>query len=550
MDIKNTILKYALQNAVKFSGKANPGAVIGKIFAENPELKAQAKEIGKKVAEIVKKVNSITLKEQKEELEATAPELLEEKKEKKKKGLPPLKNAKKGEVVTRIPPEPSKYLHIGHALSFIINYLYAKKYDGRCIVRYEDTNPEKAEKEYYDSIAEDIKWLKIKPNKNVIVSNDMPKFYKYAEELIRKGDAYVCFCSRETMSDYRAKGMICSCREKHPAQNMEEWQNMLKGKYKEGECVLRLKGIMDDPNMAMRDPVLFRIIYAKHPVQGKKYSVWPMYDFENVVEDELCGITHIMRSNEFGAMRIELQNYLKLLLKFRRQEVVQYGRFNIVGAITQGREIRKLIEEKKVIGWDDPRLVTIKALRRRGIQPEALYELAQEAGMSTSQTNIDWTVLAAINRKIIDPVANRYFFVKDPVRIKIKNAPKITARLALHPDKKSGVRVLHTDSKFYISDKLKKGVNYRLMHLFNFKNNTFISEEYDENLRAKIIHWVPVKEAVKVDVLMPDGVWAKGVGEKSLLKVKEGEVVQFERFGFVRLDQKLKTKLKFWYTHD
>lgn len=559
MDLNKAIMKHALYNALSFKGKANAKAVLGKVISENPELKEKLKEVTKKVEEIVKNVNKLSPDEQKKQLEKLAPELLE-KKEIKRKELPELKDAIKGKVATRMPPEPSKYAHIGHALTFLINYLYAKKYDGKCILRFEDTNPETAAQEYVDAIKDDVSYLGIKPDKTVIVSNDMPTFYKFAEKLIKMEKAYVCFCAREKMQELRQKGTECECRAKQKEKNLEEWKNMLGKKYKEGECTLRLKGNFESLNYVMRDPVIFRICEKEHFLQKKKYAAWPMYDFENAVEDDLCGITHIMRSIEFGEMRIELQDYIKELLELKKQTIIQYGRFNVSGAITQGREIRKLIQEKKVIGWDDPRLVTIKALRRRGIQKEALYELAVEVGLSTTATNIDWSVISAINRKILDPKCERYFFIKEPVKIKIENAPEQVAEVKKHPDYPEwGVRKFKTGEEFYIEkkdyDELKEGKLYRLMDCLNFKKSknrsVFDSLEYEKFRKegSKIMHWLPAEGNIPVEVLMPDGKTTKGIAEPLVKNLKVNDIIQFTRFGFCRLDEK-GNKIVFWYAHD
>ncbi len=562
MEIKETILKYALQNAVKFNGKANPGTIIGKLLMEDESLKSKIKELSKDIQTTVKEVNKLSLEEQKEKLKKIAPEMLEKKKA-EKKGLPELKNAIIGKVVTRIPPEPSKYNHIGHALSFLLNYLYAKKYNGKAVLRFEDTNPLASKQEYVDAMKKDVlEYLNINPDKIVYVSDDMPKFYELAEQLIKKGEAYVCFCERNKMRDLRHKGLPCDCRKNSPEKNLEEWKKMLNKEYKEGDCVLRLKIDLESDNHVMRDPVIFRLCYTEHYRQKNKYNVWPMYDFENAVEEEFCGVTHILRSAEFGKMRIELQDYIKDLFGFKRQEVIQYGRFNVVGAITQGREIRELISEKKVIGWDDPRLVTLRALKRRGIKPEMFYELALKVGLSKTPTNIDWSVISSINRKIVDASVNRYFFIENPEKIKIKNSPEKEIKIKLHPEQEErGTRDLRINENFYISKNdlkdLKQGKLYRLMHAFNFKKQkegfVFDSEEL-ENYRQhgeKIMHWLPKDEdLVDVEVLMPDAKIIKGVAEPSVKNIKIDEVVQFERFGFCKLDEIKENKLIFWYTHD
>ena len=564
-DFETTVRKYALQNAAQYGGKANPGAVIGKILAENPSLKPQIKEVAAAVNNALKSVNKLGVENQVAELSKLAPELLEKKKA-EKKDLPELKNASKGNVVTRIPPEPSKYAHIGHALSFLINYMYARKYSGKCFVRFEDTNPELAKKEYADAMLDDMEYLGIKPNKVAHISNDIPMLYEFAEKLIKQGGAFVCFCSQEKMRELRHEGFGCSCRQNGSKHNLDEWKSMLNKKYKAGEAVLRLKGSMDSQNHDMRDPVLFRITYTEHYLQGKKYCVWPLYDFANSVEDGATGITHIMRSNEFGTMRTELQDTLKALLKLPKQTVIQYGRFNVKGSVTQGREIRKLMEDGEIKSWDDPRLVTVRALRRRGIQPETFWELAIEVGLSPTETNFDWQLISAINRKILDPKCNRYFYIENPKEIAVKGAPDRKIELKLHPDKEdSKSRRFSVKEKFYIAEKdfgeiakLKVGSLVRMMDCLNFKKAnggfSFDSLEYEKYRMggSKIIHWLPSddKQLVKVNVLMPDAKISKGVAEAASAGIKEGDIVQFTRFGFCRLEKKNAKELSFIYCHN
>ncbi|MBI2141883.1 glutamate--tRNA ligase [Candidatus Woesearchaeota archaeon] len=533
--------------------------MMGKLLRENPELKEKIKELAAEIAKTVAEVNKLGVEEQKRRLEGIAPELLEKRKAAKKE-LPELEGAVKGKVVTRLAPEPSKHLHIGHALSFIINYLYAKKYEGKCILRFEDTNPATAKKEYIASMEDEIRnYLKISPDRTITVSNDMPKFYEYAEKLISMEKAYVCFCSRERIREMRHKGELCGCRAKGKEENMNEWKNMLAGKYREGECILRLSGDVQSQNHAMRDPAIFRIMHEEHYLQKKKYCVWPLYDFENAIEDGSYGVTHILRSIEFGSMRVELQDYIKTLLKLPKQTVIQYGRFNIAGAITQGREIREMIKGGKYTGWDDPRLVTLAALKKRCIQTETLHELAVEAGLSTSQTNIDFTVIAAINRKTLDMKADRYFFVKEPEEITVEGAPQQTAEIKAHPaDAERGVRKYKVHDRFYIEKKdleaVKDNEIVRLMDCLNFRKKgkklQFESLEY-ENFRGKgkkIIHWLPKENTAKIKVMMPDAKKITGLAESGIEKLKEGSIIQFTRFGFCRLENKNETL--FWYGHE
>ena len=559
MDLKKEALKYALQNAVQFGGKANPGAIIGKIISSDPELKSRIKEVSQAAKSAAEEVNAMGGEDQSKKLEELAPELLERKKQ-KRSGLKELPNAVRGKVTTRIPPEPSKYAHVGHAISFMINYLYAKKYDGRCFVRFEDTNPELSRQEYVDAILEDLEYVGIKPDGVSYVSDDIEKILGCAEKLISEGSAYVCSCSVDDMREKRRKGLACECRGRNAGDNEKDWKRMLEKGFKPGEAVLRLKGDMESKNMVMRDPALCRISHEEHYRLGKKHAVWPLYDFENAVEDGITGITHILRSIEFGAMRVELQDSLKEMLGLPKQTVVQYGRFNVTDALSQGREIRQLIERKEVEGWDDPRLVTIKALSRRGIRPETFRDLAVEFGISTTPTNIDWSVISAHNRKYLDASSRRYFFVESPKKIRIEKAPEQEIGLKFHPDDPKPERRFSTADSFLISEKDCNGLQgmrgklVRLMDCLNFTaGERFVFDSLEiERYRssgAKIIHWLPSEGNVEAEILMPDASFASGLAESSASGIKIGEIVQFARFGFCRLEKKEK-KLRFIYCHE
>ena len=552
MDLKQAIRAYALKNALQF-GKASEGAVISKVLGLHPEEKANIAKLRSLITAEIQTISTLAAEQQKSELEKLAPELLEKKKE-EKRVLPELPNAVQGKVVTRIPPEPSKYAHVGHALSFLINALYAEKYQGKCILKFEDTNPEKCTKEYVDAMLEDVTgYLGIRPDKVVLVSDELPRMYQEAEKLIKDGKAYVCLCERQSMQDLRHRGKQCAHRRHGIKRNLQLWEEMLAGKHAVGSAVLRLAGEMAAENQVMRDPVLFRISDAEH-FKHAQFRVWPLYDFENAVSDCILGVTHILRSNEFGTMRTELQSLLKQLLGFQDQSVTQYGRFNITGALTKGREIREAIERGEFIGWDDPRLVTLKALKRRGILPETFRELVQEVGMTQNETNIDFSVLAAINRRLLDKRANRYFFIAQPEKVHITAAPGRRVELRLHPeDERRGHRVLIAKQDFLLEKKdvaFEKGKLYRLMDCLNFTKEhdhlAFHSEDYELYRKdgERIMHWLPADAAVDITVVMPDAV-IKGKGEPLLAKVKPGDIVQFERFGFVRCD----SPGEFWFSH-
>ncbi len=547
-DFTKEILAYALDNAIEF-GKADASKILPKLFQHGLEKKEISSTIPL-IKEITERVNSMELKERAKEF-AKLQKIVKKNEEEKDKDLPEIDVSELKEVVTRIAPEPSKYSHLGHALSFLLNYLYAKKYGGECLLRFEDTNPEKVSQEYVDAFLEDLKdYLGIKYDKIKYVSDDMQKLYGYAEELVKNGHAYICHCPQEEVRDNRAKGVECGCRQFPLGIQILRWKEFLDGKYAEGHAVLRLKGNMQSQNFVMRDPILFRRLDAKHYRHGTKYKIWPMYDFYNPIEDSLMGVTLILRSNEFD-LRVELQDYIKDLLKLKKQRIIQYGRFNVKEFTTKGREIRELIESGNLIGWDDPRLITLKALRRRGIAKEAFYELAKQVGLSKHPVNLEFDMIAAINRKILDKKTMRYFFVDNAVKIEIENAKGLKdIEIPVHPDTPEKTRKVKVADRIFISGKDfndLKGQEVRLLHLFNLVLNEKTKISSVENKKIPKIQWVC--NGIKVKVLMPSGEWVDGFAEKAIEKLKVGEVVQFERFGFVRFDRKNKDAYEFWFGH-
>ncbi len=562
--IEIIIYKHALKNALDH-GKASEKAVAGKVFREVPEeAKKAPKAVLARVSEIVSRVNGMSKEEIKRELEGKFPDMLEVeekgrgKKKEKKKELPPLPNAEMGKVVTRMPPEPNAYPHIGHAISFFFNWYYARRYDGKVILRFDDTNPNKERLEYYNAIKEGIKWLGLDWDEEHNMSDDMKKYYAYAEELIKKGKAYVCLCDPETIHKNRAEGRACEHRNQSVEENLGLWKKMLAGEFEEGKAILRYKGDMQSKNTVMRDPTLARIIIGNHPIQGGKYIVWPTYDFACSIEDAILGITHVLRSNEFE-LRNELQRAIRDDLGLRQPEIIHYSRFNVEGMKASKREIKRMIEEKKVTGWDDPRLVTLMGLKRRGIVPETIRELAVELGLSTSHPIISWDLVAAINRKNLDPKVNRYFAVVEPVKLLVEEAPKKVAQLKNHPNfPNRGTREIKTDGLFYISrsdaEKLKPGDQVRLKDLYNIGIIHIGENEISANYLGdavfkdmKKIQWV-TQDSKEFKLVIPDLLFKGGeynpeslktldmLGEGKLGDLEIGEIVQLERLGFARKD--------------
>ncbi len=563
---KDLILKHTLANAFSHQGKANEGAVLGKLIAESPKLKTDIENLRKEIKKVVSEVNKLPLSAQEKKLKKIWPEFFTQEKKEETKELPELKNAVKGKVVLRLPPEPNGYIHIGHAISFFFNYYYAQKYGGKLILRFEDTNPENEELEYYTAIKEDIDWLGIKYDDVKNNSDDMKIFYDSAEKLIKSGDAYVCTCAVDDLRRMRFEGIECEHREYLPDENLKLWKKM-RSEFAEGYAILRLKGDMKAENTVMRDPSIFRIVKALHPIQKDKYRVWPLYDFANAVEDAICGVTHVLRSAEF-MQRDELQNKIRELLGYKNPVIISYSRINFSGSPTSKRKLLELMDKKIIQSWDDPRLVTVRALRRRGFLQGAIYNMALNVRMTLSSTTIDWDMLASENRKLLDKISNRYFFVPEPIKVEVKNAPTRVIFMKLHPDfPERGERKQKVLGTFFVPrddvEKLNTGDVFRFKDAYNVKidamdskvvHATFAGKDVVENIPK--IQWVTpnnIPAEIKIPGMLVDKdenplphsmKLVLGFCEEDCKNIKSGEVVQFERFGFVKIEKVSSEKIE------
>ena len=535
MDI---ILKHALANAHKY-GKASTTAVAAKVFAEAPELKGNAKIVIQKIKKVVGEVNGMNAKTIEGKLRAIAPEMLHREKRVETKELPAL-NGAEGGVKMRLPPEPSGYLHIGHAMSFWLNYLYVRKYGGKLVLKLEDTNPTKPKKEYYKNIENDLQWLGIKWNRHFVISEHFDKIKQGAEKLIELGRAYVCTCPEDEIRERRQKLKADKCRNHDKAENAELWKRMLKGE----KFVLRWKGDPKAKNSVLRDPTLYRVIDARHPWTGKNHVVYPTYDFANAFTDGMLEITHVLRSEEF-LMRTDLHKAIISALGMKPPEYVHYGRFEMEGTPTSKRLIRPLVEKGKVDGWDDLRLATVMALRRKGIHPKTFEDLAMATGPYLGKSIISWKLLLGLNQKNIDPVAARFFVVTDPVKLEV-DGPAVDAKLPMHPTKKMGERKLHLGKHVFIEKgDYKKGKTIRLKGAYNVRLEGKKAVYAGNELIRPIVQWLgdpgeatllesgklyegdKIQKTVKRKVLVEKGI----AGHK-------GEFIQMERVSFARIDKR------------
>ncbi len=554
-DISAVVEKASLLNATKHNGKAEVEAVIGRVLAEVPGLRSKASLVSKQSVLTVKRINSMTLAEQEKALDEKFPGLEEPKEKEGRVGLPPLPNATKGKTAFRLPPEPSGFMTVGHAMAWTINYQYKEMYDGELWLRFEDTNPRKVQLKYYESFRKGTEWLGIRWDREKNISDDMEVIYEQGRRLLEQGDAYACSCDEAKVKRLRFEGVACEHRGNSAETNLKVWDELLEKKHREGTYVIRFKGDMQSPNYSLRDTNLFRIIESPHPLTGTKYTLWPTYDLANAVEDEICGITHVLRSSEF---RNELQQLIRNALRFRPLEVIQFSRFNFRGAPVSKRLLRPLVEKKLVSSWDDPRMPTVEGLRRRGIIPQAIREFTLQVGYTKTEHEYDWSMLLSLNRKLLDPVSKRIFFVPDPISLTVEAAPERVATIPFHPQSDMGSRTINTAGEFFVSAgdlrSIGKGSVFRLMDLYNVRlasNGPKASGKYagDEVIgNTRKFQWVtPVHEKIRVTVpgilFLEGDVYNKdslkevsGFAEESVSSLKVGDIVQFPRFGFARQD--------------
>ncbi|MEA3329690.1 MAG: glutamate--tRNA ligase [Nanoarchaeota archaeon] len=548
---ENEIYAYALENALEF-GKTKEGIVLPKLFQHGLK-KEMIGEVLPKIKEIVALVNQASAGE-KQTLFENYKKFLAEKMV-QREGLPELPNVH-GKPVLRMAPFPSGPIHIGNARTFLLNAIYGEQYNGKVLLVIDDTigSEEKQPiKPGYELIPEALDWLNVKYKKPIIYKSDrLEIYYKYAKQLIRKDKAYVCGCSSENLRDNRLKMRACGCREFPVKTQLERWEKMFESK--EGDYTLRIKTSMQHKNPAFRDRVIFRICERNHYRVKKKYKVWPLLDFSWAIDDHLLKITHIIRGKE---LRIEgeMQNYIWEIFKWKAPEMIYNGLMKLEGV--EGKlsksKSQKEVVSGKYIGWDDPRTWSIHSLKKRGITSEAIREFIEKIGLTEKEIVVPIDDLYAINRRIIDKIAKRFFYVENPVEIVLKNSPpKVKETCAkIHPEKDE-MRILKLSKKLSVS--LKdfnnfKGNEVRLMHLFNVKLDKeaeFIDEENKSEVRK--IHWVG--KGVKVKILMPTTTYSYGVAEENIKKLKKGEMVQFERFGFCKFQGVEKGEYVFWFTHN
>ncbi len=555
-ELREIIIKYALQNALLHDGKANYKAVMGKIMAENPAMRARAKELITEVKKVVEIVDSLSMNEQRRELEKIAPELLERQKRDENKELDDLSDVHE-EVRMRMAPSPSGPMHLGQSRMAILNDEYVKRYGGVLFLRIEDTNPNNILPEAYDMIPEDLEWLGVKVHKIVIQSDRFKIYYDYARKLLEMGKAYITTVPAEKWRKLKNEGKPTADRNIPPKTQLERWDKMLTGEYMDGEAVYVVKTDLQHPNPAIRDWAAFRIITdAEHPRVGNKYIVYPLMNFSVAVDDHELRLTHVLRGKDH-LNNTYRQKYLYDYFGWNKPVYIHYGWVTMRNTILKTSTIKDGINTGKYMGWDDPRLGTLRALAKRGIRPEAIRKYWVEAGLKSVDIEFSWDNLYAYNREIIDPIAKRYFFVWNPRKIEIKGVEKLEAKAPYHPSEDMGFRKyqLKAPITVFVVNKEWKNLSedtvLRLKDLCNVVKKGDLAEYAGNDVTiirhgAKIIHWCP-EGSLPVQINMPDGEVYSGVVEPSILNSIR-KIVQFERFGFCTVYKENK-KLIGYFAH-
>ena len=557
-DLERLLFIYALQNAVKHDGIPKSGTVLGTVLGKHPEFRSRAREIGPLAEKAIAEVAAMSRPDRKSLLAEIAPELLDELNEthERSRELPALLGAENG-VVMRFAPNPSGPLHLGHARASILNDYYVRRYGGRYVLRIEDTDPRRVDPEAYAMVQEDIEWLGLGITDIVYQSDRLDVYYDWCRKLIEIGGAYVCVCEAERFRELKLKGKACPCRDQTVEGNLELWQRMLDGEFYEGDVTVRVKTDLTHPDPAMRDYSAMRIVNAPlHPRVDA--TVFPLMNFSVAVDDHLLGITHVIRGKDHIA-NTGRQRYIFDYFGWKQPVYYHYGRMGISGVVLSTSSMREGIKSGVYTGWDDIHLGTMRAIARRGIQPEAVRNAMIDIGIGETDITFSWENLYSRNKELVDPKANRYFFVPDPVEVDVEGAPRHEARAALHPnDPSRGVRTLVTAGRVLVPKadiegksmvRLKDLYNVGIMWEGDAPRVSYAGDLLEDARRVKapIIQWLPADAKLPCILHRQDGD-LEGFCEP-LVAGEVDNVVQFERIGFARIDSVDGGRVSAYFAH-
>lgn len=563
-ELEDLALRFALQNAIDHEGQANQGAVIGRIMAYDDAFKDDPEAVSQAAADAIDQIGELSVEEQEAQLEELG-EIEMEAKDQRREGLPELPNTEgRPRIVMRFAPNPNGPPTLGHSRGMCINGWYARRYRGDLILRFDDTDPVNKPpwEPAYDMFEDAFEWLDIEIARTVKASDRMDTYYDYAMKALVHDSAYVCTCSQAEFKELKDAKEPCPHRDDDMANQLDRWEKMRDGTYEAGDAVVRIKTDIEHKDPALRDWVALRIVDIEahpHAQTGTRRHVWPMLDFESAIEDHLLGVTHIIRGKDLADSE-KRQRFLYDHFGWRYPEVLHWGRVSVHGfGKFSTSQLREDIEAGKYTGWDDPRLPTLAALARRGFQPEAIMQFWVDLGLTEKDIAASMETLEAENRKLLDPRSDRLYFVKDPAALRVNGLEGThRAKVPRHPDHANrGTRTLVVDDAVLIPsaelEAIEPGTVFRLkegmdLELVDGQRTTFVSTEPSEDRDGPMVEWV-TPEAIRCTVITPEGTEDEGAVEKNVLQYDVGDIVQFERYGFVRLEHVSEGSVRAVYTH-
>ncbi|MDG1525548.1 MAG: glutamate--tRNA ligase [Candidatus Thalassarchaeaceae archaeon] len=551
--------KYALQNALEYDGQGQVGSVMGRVMGENPDLRSQAKHLTPAIASQVAEANALATEKGLEHirsiLESESPDALEKKVKERREGLPPLPNAEQGKVVLRFAPNPNGPLSFGHARGVVINAEFARMYDGEVILRYDDTDAvvKPPDPKAYALIEEDFSWLTGQvPNRIIRASDRMEIYLTHAEKTLAENHAYVCECTGDAFKEFRISKTECPCRNRSTEDNLSLWEKMNDGSIQPGGAVIRIKTDMTLANPALRDWPALRIQHANHPMVADRYKVWPLLDFQSAVEDHLQGVTHIVRGKDLmDSTRKQTLLYEKFGWEY--PETLYWGRVKIFefGGFSTS-QMKLDIAAGQYSGWDDPRLPTLRAMRRRGYDAGAMRKFWIDLGLTQKDISVPMSTLNSLNAKAVDAEAPRLSFVRNPrsINLDISDIELAKVTLPIHPEHPNkGVRewplgegtltvkIAREDFEVRGAKRLKDFADIEIHHektASGWRGDVIRTERVDN---TPIIHWLTSNMAQPAVLLLEEE--GELIAAEGLLEVNDypdGTVIQLERMGFAILE--------------
>ncbi|AKH97929.1 glutamate--tRNA ligase [Halanaeroarchaeum sulfurireducens] len=576
--VERAVERNALYNALKHESEAQVGAIMGPLMGDNPDFREHGDEIAGVAAPVVQRVNGMDPTEQRERLREIDPDALadlEAEDDEAETTLPDLPNVEEYDAVRmRVAPNPNGPWHLGHARMPAVIGTYKERYDGSFICRFDDTDPEtkRPDLDAYDQILEDIEYLGFEPDDVLLASDRLETYYEYARELIEAGGAYTCSCPGEEFSELKNAGTACPHREKDRETVTAEFEAMVEGEYAPGEMVLRVKTDIEHKNPALRDWVAFRQIDVPHPREAAaEYRCWPMLDFQSGIDDHLTDITHIIRGIDLqdSAKR---QRFVYDYFDWEYPEVVHWGHVQVdeYDVSMSTSTIKELIDGGELDGWDDPRAPTLKSVRRRGIQGEAIVDAMIELGTSTSNVDLSMSSVYANNRERIDDETDRRFFVRtdfdarggeaeqtfEAVELPVEGGPSTAAPL-LHPDhEERGTRDIPVGEAVHLEDRDLPAegevVWLKGFGAVRYEGDRLVATDDDIDVVREggvdVVHWVPAAESIPVRMRTTEGD-VSGFAEPGVADYPSDALVQFVRVGFARIDRHTEEETVAYFAH-